>query len=541
MNKLLIIFPLLLFISCVDNQSDTIYSSNKNIKVLINGQQIDWWISPEINPDRLEVYCTNKKNEVIFQTDIDTCSFLVSNLDTIRFDVILNSSDTAHTEIVGIKDLPNNITDEEKLYWLSYIWSETKYNFVNIDQLTFDLDSLYYALIPEGLASTNDYEYYQVLNKFAASLNDGHTQVSDGGQFYDFRDYIPISLRDFDEKIYITAVRKADDLDSTWVGAELIEIEGMPAIDYLKDQVFPYISASTKQHLWMQAVFKIQSGFKDKAFNGTIKKSDGSIERIVLVRNGEETRTTKDEYWGVIQKSSGKIVDLDWAENNIAIIGFNRFSPEEKAIQEFDVVAEKVQKAEGVIIDLRKNGGGSTGVALHLQKYLTKGKSFLNYSWETRVNDGVKKANGNWIVEFEDYYLNKALYFEEPEVVSVSDTFSRINCPVVILVSRFTFSAAEDFLVNIYEVPGRPVLIGEETGGSTGSPLVVPGLPGGGYARICTRRICYPISGKRFVNSGVKPDIEVKQTIDDYLNGKDVVLIKAIEEIKKVTQAKATS
>jgi C-terminal processing protease CtpA/Prc len=315
----------------------------------------------------------------------------------------------------------------------------------------------------------------------------------------------------------------------------------MPAIDYLKDQVFPYISASTKQHLWMQAVFKIQSGFKDKAFNGTIKKSDGSIERIVLVRNGEETRTTKDEYWGVIQKSSGKIVDLDWAENNIAIIGFNRFSPEEKAIQEFDVVAEKVQKAEGVIIDLRKNGGGSTGVAWHLQKYLTKGKSFLNYSWETRVNDGVKKANGNWIVEFEDYYLNKALYFEEPEVVSVSDTFSRINCPVVILVSRFTFSAAEDFLVNIYEVPGRPVLIGEETGGSTGSPLVVPGLPGGGYARICTRRICYPISGKRFVNSGVKPDIEVKQTIDDYLNGKDVVLIKAIEEIKKVTQAKATS
>jgi len=35
------------------------------------------------------------------------------------------------------------------------------------------------------------------------------------------------------------------------------------------------------------------------------------------------------------------------------------------------------------------------------------------------------------------------------------------------------------------------------------------------------------------VNSGVKPDIEVKQTIKDYLNGKDVVLERAITELKK--------
>ena len=111
-----------------------------------------------------------------------------------------------------------------------------------------------------------------------------------------------------------------------------------------------------------------------------------------------------------------------------------------------------------------------------------------------------------------------------------------IACPAAILIGRFTFSAAEDFLVNLYEQPGRPVLIGEETGGSTGSPLVVNGLPGGGYARICTRRICYPVSYKRFVNQGVKPDVEVSQTIEDYLQGKDVVLEKAIDELNKHKQ-----
>ncbi|MGD9994956.1 MAG: S41 family peptidase [Salinivirgaceae bacterium] len=535
MKKLFFIIPLILLFSCAEKQIETVNSTKKGIQVLINGIQTDWIISPEVNPDRLNVYCINEKNEVIFQTDTDTVSFMLSKNDTIRFKIILNSKDTANTEIVGIKDLPNKITDEEKLYWLSQIWSEIKYNFVNIDQLTFDLDSLYKTLIPEVVSSANDYEYYQILSKFTASLKDGHTQVSDRGQFYSFMDYIPLSLQDFNEKIYITHVRKNANLDSTWIGAELIEIEDTPTVDYLEKNVFPYISASTKQHLWMQSVYKIQSGFKDILFKGTIKKVDGTIEKIELKRNGEATRTQQDEYWGVVRNYSRNIVDLEWTDDTIAIINFNRFSPEDKAIKEFDKLVKQIDKAKGVIIDLRKNGGGSTEVAWHLQKHLTKENSFLNYAWETRISDGVRKANGNWKEEYKDYYLNKALRFEKPEVVNVPDSIKRIKCPTIILIGRFTFSAAEDFLVNIYEVPNRPKLIGEETGGSTGSPLVVSGLPGDGYARICTRRICYPISEKRFVNSGVIPDIEVKQTIADYLNEKDVVLERAIDEINNVS------
>ncbi|MGF1587407.1 MAG: hypothetical protein ACFCUM_18975 [Bacteroidales bacterium] len=171
MRKLLFIIPFILLYSCTENQIESINSTKKDIKVLINGSQTDWRISPEINPDRLKVYCINGKNEVVFQTDTDTISFTVSENDTVRFKIILNSTDTAYTEIVGIKDLPAKITDEEKLYWLSQIWSEIKYNFVNIDQLTFDLDSLYKTLIPEVLSSADDYDYYQILSKFTASLN----------------------------------------------------------------------------------------------------------------------------------------------------------------------------------------------------------------------------------------------------------------------------------------------------------------------------------------------------------------------------------
>jgi hypothetical protein len=533
MKKSLLLFLAVTGLFCVHGQK-MVHSNRKNIMVLVDGKQTNWGISPETNPDRLRVYCSKEKMEVIFQTDIDTAFFSVSNHDTIKFSIILHSRDTANTEILGIKDLPVNINNDEKTYWLSQIWSETKYNFVNIDRLTFDLDSLYRSYIPLVLKTKNDFEYYQVLQKFMASLHDGHSQVSDNGQFFPYTDYIPVSLEDFNKKVYITLVRKIPGLDSTWVGAELIEVESIPTVRYLESKVFPFISASTDRHLLMQGVFKIQSGLKDEPFRGKIQKRDGKIENIELLRNGEATRTEKDQYWGPAYSYPKELVEIKWLGNDIVLLSFNRFYPEDIAIKDFEKHVKDLYKAKGLIIDLRQNGGGSTEVAWHLQKYLTKKSYFLNYGWETRMNDGVRKANGNWIEEDKDYFLNKAYRFVKPDTIFIPDTLKRIECPAVILIGRYTFSAAEDFLVNIYELPGRPKLIGEETGGSTGSPLVVPDLPGDGYARICTRRICYPVSYKRFVNCGVKPDIEVKQTIEDYLNKKDVVLDAGIRELTRV-------
>jgi hypothetical protein len=528
MKKILVFLLVVSTLSCVHEQQ-VIKSNKKNIKVLVNGHQTDWGISPESNPDRLKVYCFKEKNEVTFQTDSDTITFYVGNKDTIRFKVILRSKDTANTEIIGIKELPNQLTRDEKVYWLSQVWSEIKYNFVNIDKLQFNLDSLYKSLIPKALASRNDFDYYKILEQFMACLHDGHSEVY--YRISPYADYIPMTLDDFNRKIYITSVRMIPEFDSTWVGSEVIKIDDIPTLEYLKTRIFPYISASTEQHLWMQANSKLMYDLIEQPFNATIKKLDGKIEKIKIQRNGESTRTPNDQYWGPKTSYSRNIVDLKWLENNIALVSFNRFTPEEESIKQFDKVARELYKAKGVIIDLRRNGGGSTLVAWHLQKYFTKENHFLNYAWETRTSDGVRKANGNWQDEYKNYFLNKAYRFEKPQTVTVSDTLKRIKNPTIILIGRFTFSAAEDFLVNIFEVPNRPKFIGEETAGSTGSPLVLPGFPGGGYARICTRRICYPLTETRFVNSGVKPDIEVKTSIEDYLHEKDVVLERAVKEL----------
>jgi C-terminal processing protease CtpA/Prc len=57
-------------------------------------------------------------------------------------------------------------------------------------------------------------------------------------------------------------------------------------------------------------------------------------------------------------------------------------------------------------------------------------------------------------------------------------------------------------------------------------------MPGGGSARVCTKKDTYP-DGREFVGYGVKPDIEVRTTLKDYLENTDPALQKAIEYLKK--------
>ena len=107
---------------------------------------------------------------------------------------------------------------------------------------------------------------------------------------------------------------------------------------------------------------------------------------------------------------------------------------------------------------------------------------------------------------------------------------NRIVVPTAILIGHKTASAAEDFLIYA-DNQKHMIKIGEPTYASTGQPLLF-NLPNGGLARVCTKKDTYP-DGREFVGYGIKPDIEVKKTLSDYIENKDPVLEKAIEYLKE--------
>jgi len=100
--------------------------------------------------------------------------------------------------------------------------------------------------------------------------------------------------------------------------------------------------------------------------------------------------------------------------------------------------------------------------------------------------------------------------------------------PVAVLSGTSTFSAAEDFLV-AFDVMDRGPIIGQASGGSTGQPLGFY-LPGGGTARITTKRDTYP-DGSDFVGDGVQPDTLAPPTVDAFIEKRDLALEAASQYI----------
>jgi len=129
-------------------------------------------------------------------------------------------------------------------------------------------------------------------------------------------------------------------------------------------------------------------------------------------------------------------------------------------------------------------------------------------------------------------YKGTAYTSFDPETLVIRKDLPKPAVPTVILINENCYSACEDLLVSIYEQENRPLLIGTETGGSTGAPLVIE-LPGGGIARICTLRIKYPKSNTPFVGKGVIPDKTINVTLEDELLDFDRILEEGINELKK--------
>lgn len=396
------------------------------------------------------------------------------------------------------------ITDDQKIFGLSKLWSDVKYNFVNFNLIDIDWDKTYQEYIPKVLATKSTYDYYQQMAKMMASLKDGHSNV-----YYSSPDYgkPPLRTKLIENKILVTNIYN-DTLVSQniAIGDEILEINNLNAIEYGKKFIMPYQSASTVQDLDNRTFhYAFFYGKINEPIVLKIKKKDNSIFTTTI------SRKLKSNY----KKQS---FELKMTKDNIAHLIINDFeNPNYRKI--FDSLYVDILKSKSLIIDIRNNGGGSGSHGYYILSHLIDTKIPTSKT-KTRQYIPLYKASGN-----SDTFLEMSPYSLEP--VQNKERYLK---PVIVLTSVKTFSAAEDFLV-AYDNSKRGIKIGQRTGGSTGQPISFD-LPEGGKMRICTKRDVYP-DGKEFVGIGVIPDIEINETIESIQKSKDIVLEKAVEIINK--------
>lgn len=447
------------------------------------------------------------------------------------------------------QDWNKDIASEQKIYILSKIWKDVSENFAFFENVPdLDWDKQYQEYIPKILATKTKFETYRLLERFICSLKDGHTYM------FHFNELFPHYKRfsfnnatlkiiptNINKRVFIMRVETEEMTKTIPLGTEILEVNNQPVKQYLEENVFPYIAASTEHALWNLGVSEMFRGVIDvenkpnPEWNVKFKKPDGVLFEMKL--------KLSDGFDGMAYPAYPEVkpIDFQWLDNQIVQITINTFAKDE-VLTIFQSQVSKLKNAKGIILDLRANGGGNSNISAGILSYFTNETDLIGSKWKTRTTTAYYKANGYFArnrtnPDEEDkmfllHYLNNS--WMEGGFTKFANTApkeDRLLMPLIVLTRNQTASAAEDFLIMLDSLNNRAITIGQRTNGSTGQPLFVK-IPTGGSYQICTKKDTYP-DGRKFVGVGIIPNKEIEPTVEDVLNGKDVILETALQVIYK--------
>lgn len=182
---------------------------------------------------------------------------------------------------------------------------------------------------------------------------------------------------------------------------------------------------------------------------------------------------------------------------NIGYIYIASFPREASNYSLFDEAIEYLKDTEGLILDIRHNGGGSTNASDY----------FISRILAERLEGTLWTRRGG------GYF---PLKYYDP-----AGDFQYTN-PVVLLINGKSFSTAEA-MANLCKKIEHVTLVGDTTGGGGGVPDEVFGLPSGLKFRVPTR-CTMRYDGEHVEWNGIPPDVLLPQTLEDIENEEDLQL-----------------
>jgi C-terminal processing protease CtpA/Prc len=430
----------------------------------------------------------------------------------------------------GLVAQDKEITPEERIFSLSSIWKELHYSFAFPENLKeANIDSLYIDYLPKIIAAKNRFDYFRVLNAFMAHFNEPHTRIYTN-QRPD--DYPPLKVTNIGENIIVDAISQSL-VEKVPLGSELLEVDNIPVMTFLKDSIYPYIAATTPHWKFEKAITEMLYGKPETVMNITYKTPKGKIQTIEMVRD-YNTKETKDEFV-TLDSSSTPPLDIQFLKNDIAYIRLSSCLWQYKNIVDsiFTSSLPRLRKTKGLIIDLRGNRGGSDEIWHNIAYHLIPESEFdTNGKWLSKKYIATYKMWGQYDLQLKDYLNGTAMQeiMHSPYISEINDSL-KLHQPLLVISGKHVASAAEDFLLVLKETK-RATIIGGPSVGCIGEPMLIPLLNDFGVM-ICAKKYINP-DGSQPNLTGILPDIPVEQSYSAYLKGKDNVLEQAIKELNKI-------
>ena len=388
------------------------------------------------------------------------------------------------------------------------LWAEARYNYAYWDAVRANWDSAFAATVTsiEARPAPTDLQFWHRVRRWAALLHDGQLEILPPPQVANRIARPPLALRSIERRPFVIDYVANDEMRVARPErlAEIVAVQGIPAADWIRDSVLPEIAAPTDASRWERAVAEMLDGERGTALHLLLRLPGGAERGASVTRSLALTaRSTLDH----------AALEADTLPDGVIWMRVYSFADRD-VLRLFDRAlgdaAREGPRHRGVILDLRET------TATPERDY---GSDVLSRLIDRPFLSARRRTP--------QYSLDSVTWLSAPpDTIWPPARSERLaySGPVVLLASRRTAGAAEDFMVP-FRAGGRGPIIGETTAGSAGPTAVLP-LAAGWRIRLTIARETFP-DGKEFVGTGIVPDISVDVRVGDVLAGRDAALERA--------------
>lgn len=268
---------------------------------------------------------------------------------------------------------------------------------------------------------------------------------------------------------------------------EIVSINKIPVAEWITTNE-KYTPSSTEKCRKLMTARKIFRSWSDTTATYQVIRNQDTVNLTLNLKKAsafhEKQNPTVE--WTVLQDSIGYIRILSMMD---------------PIVDEFDRAYQQVKDLSNLIVDVRENGGGSSG-------------------------------NGKKICEFLIHKPQPHCVSPDWEIIPRKDSYKG---KLFLLTSTYTFSAAESFTLDLKE-SGNAIIIGEGTGGDTGNRPRTFHTTNGIYFRLPTREPSFSPNGFPMEGKSIMPHYEVYQSVNDFMKNRDTVLEFALKMIETNNQ-----
>jgi carboxyl-terminal processing protease len=378
-------------------------------------------------------------------------------------------------------------------------WKEIHEDYYDPQFNGVDWEAIRSQYRPRIADSKSDAEFYALMSEMTAELHDAHTRFNSPQQWNSYKRQQRVSpgfsVDDVDGKVVVSYVRPYSSAAREGVepGMVLVSLDGRPVEDRIAEIEKKRVRSSSDRATRMFVNSALLAGPVNSTMKVGLRRADGTVFDAAVTRQAYSV--TPEVFTDVLPSGS-------------AYIRFDGFQP--AIVKQFRRALERFRNSPGVVIDLRRNGGGDLSVLLPIAGYFFDKKTLFAKD-TTRSGKPLSQFAGLLRLPLE-LYVGK----HGDQIYSG---------PVAILVDSRSASSSEVFAAGMQDNQ-RARIIGSPTCGCVLGIARPREMKGGGVLEL-SEVLWFSPKGRRLEGEGIVPDDSVVPTVEDFRQKRDPVVAQA--------------